>query len=324
NVVKGWVTDIDADGRVVTLKDGRRYEYDRLIASPGIDFDFDAIEGLTPEIAATKIPHAWQAGEQTLLLRRQLEEMEDGGTFILGAPPNPFRCPPGPYERASLVANYLKNNKPNSKILILDPKTGFSKESLFREGWTVNYGNMIEWIGGDFGGGVTKVDPDTMTVTAGGTEYQGDVINIIPPQRAGKIAEIAGLTDDSGWCPVDQTTYESSRQAGIHVIGDACISSPMPKSGFSANSQAKSCAASIVAMFHNERPPQPSRVNTCYSLIAPDYGITVAAVYAVEDGKTVAVEGAGGVSPLGGKNARKEAGFAYDWYASITEDIWGS
>lgn len=324
NVVKGWVTDVDAESRVVTLEDGRSYEYDRLVASPGIDFDFDAIEGLTPEIAATRIPHAWQAGEQTLLLRQQLEEMEDGGTFILCAPPNPFRCPPGPYERASLIAGYFKENKPNSKILILDPKTGFSKETLFREGWTVNYGNMIEWIGGDFGGGVTKVDPDTMTVTAGGTEYQGDVINLIPPQRAGKIAQVAGLTDDSGWCPINPATFESNLQANIHVIGDACIGSPMPKSGFSANSQAKSCAASIVAMFHNENPPTPSWVNTCYSLIAPDYGISVAAVYELKDGKIASVEGAGGVSPLGGKNAKKEAGFAYDWYDSITEDIWGS
>lgn len=324
NVVKGWVTDIDSEARSVTLEDGRSFEYDRLVVSPGIDFDFDAIEGLTPEIAESTIPHAWQAGEQTLLLRRQLEAMPDGGTFILGAPPNPFRCPPGPYERVSLVANYFKNHKPNAKILVLDPKTKFSKETLFREGWTANYGNMIEWIGGDFGGGVTKVDVDTMTVTAGGAEYQGDVINVIPPQKAGKIAHVAGLTDESGWCPINTGTYESTIHAGIHVVGDACIGSPLPKSGFAANSQAKNCAAAIVAMFHNESPPEPSWVNTCYSLVAPDYGISVAAVYRVEDGKTVAVEGAGGVSPLGGENAEAEAGYTRDWYASITEDIWGS
>ena len=324
NVVKGWVTDVDAAGQIVMLEDGREYVYDRLVVSPGIDFNFDAIEGLTPEIAETKIPHAWQAGEQTLLLRRQLEAMPDDGTFIMGAPPNPFRCPPGPYERVSLIANYFKENKPNAKILILDPKTKFSKEPLFREGWTANYGNMIEWIGGDFGGGVTKVDPDTMTVTAGGTEYQGDVINIIPPQKAGWIAHQAGLTDDSGWCPINTGTYESTIHPRIHVVGDACIGSPLPKSGFAANSQAKNCAAAIVAMFHNENPPEPSWVNTCYSLVAPDYGISVAAVYRVEDGKTVAVEGAGGVSPTGGVNAEKEAGYARDWYASITEDIWGS
>jgi len=324
NVVQGWVTDVDPAGRKVMLSDGRSFGYDRLVVSPGIDFNFDAIEGLTPEVAETKIPHAWQAGEQTLLLRKQLEAMPDGGTFILGAPPNPFRCPPGPYERAALVANYFKNHKPNSKVLILDPKTKFSKEPLFREGWTANYGNMIEWIGGDFGGGVEKVDPDTMTVVAGGTEYKGDVINVIPPQKAGKIAHAAGLTDDSGWCPVNQQTYESTIHGGIHVVGDACIGSPMPKSGFSANSQAKNCAASIVAMFHNENPPTPSWVNTCYSLVAPDYGISVAAVYELKDGKTSSVEGAGGVSPLGGGNAEKEAGYARDWYASITKDIWGS
>ncbi|MFO7582521.1 FCSD flavin-binding domain-containing protein [Guyparkeria sp.] len=324
NVVKGWVTGVDAEAQSVTLEDGRSFEYDRLVVSPGIDFNYDAIEGYTEEVANTSMPHAWQAGEQTLLLRRQLEEMEDGGTFILGAPPNPFRCPPGPYERAALVANYFKEHKPNSKILILDPKTGFSKEGLFREGWTANYGNMIEWIGGDFGGGVEKVDPDTMTVVAGGTEYKGDVINVIPPQKAGKIAQVAGLADDSGWCPVNQQTYESTIHERIHVVGDACIGSPMPKSGFSANSQAKNCAASIVAMFHNESAPIPSWVNTCYSLVAPDYGISVAAVYELKDGKTSSVEGAGGVSPLGGENAEAEAGYAHDWYASITKDIWGS
>mgnify|MGYP006285341633 CR=1 FL=1 len=324
NVVKGWVTGIDADAQVVTLKDGRSYEYDRLVVSPGIDFQYDAIEGYNEEVANSSMPHAWQAGEQTLLLRQQLEAMPDGGTFIMAAPPNPFRCPPGPYERAGLIANYFQKHKPNSKILILDPKTGFSKEPLFREGWTANYGNMIEWIGGDFGGGVEKVDPETMTVTAGGTEYQGDVINVIPPQKAGWIAHEAGLADDSGWCPINTGTYESTMKPGVHVVGDACIGSPLPKSGFAANSQAKNCAAAIVAMFHNENPPEPSWVNTCYSLVAPDYGISVAAVYRVEDGKTVSVEGAGGVSPLGGGNAEKEAGYARDWYASITEDIWGS
>ena len=324
NVVKGWVTGVDAAAQAVTLEDGRRYEYDRLVVSPGIDFHYDAIEGYNEQVANSAMPHAWQAGEQTLLLREKLEAMPDGGTFILAAPPNPFRCPPGPYERVSLIANYFQKHKPNSKILVLDPKTKFSKEPLFREGWTANYGNMIEWIGGDFGGGVTKVDPDTMTVTAGGTEYQGDVINVIPPQKAGWIAHQAGLTDDSGWCPINTGTYESTIRPRVHVVGDACIGSPMPKSGFAANSQAKNCAAAIVAMFHNENPPEPSWVNTCYSLIAPDYGISVAAVYRVEDGKTVSVAGAGGVSPLGGGNAEKEAGYARDWYASIVEDIWGS
>lgn len=324
NVVQGWVTGVDAAARLVTLKDGRTFEYDRLVVSPGIDFHYDAIEGYSEAVANTTMPHAWEAGEQTLLLRKQLEDMKDGGTFILAAPPNPFRCPPGPYERVSLIANYFQKHKPNSKIMVLDPKTKFSKEPLFREGWTTNYGNMIEWIGGDFGGGVTKVDPDTMTVTAGGTEYQGDVINVIPPQKAGWIAHEAGLTDDSGWCPISTGTYESTIHPRVHVVGDACIGSPLPKSGYAANSQAKNCAAAIVAMFHNEKPPEPTWVNTCYSLIGPEYGISVAAVYRVEDGKTVAVKGAGGVSPKGGVNAKKEAGYARDWYASITEDIWGS
>lgn len=322
DVVQGMVTEIDGVSKTVKLADGRSVAYDRLVVSPGIDFKYDAIDGYSAEVAANQMPHAWQAGEQTELLRRQLEAMPDGGMFVMSAPANPFRCPPGPYERASLVASYFKRHKPKSKILILDAKNNFAKQGLFQAGWQSEYPGMIEWVGMDLGGTVEAVDASTMTVTAA-ERHKGDVVNIIPPQKAGKIAFTAGLTDESGWCPVNQQTYESLRVAGIHVIGDAAIAGPLPKSGYSANSEAKVCAAAIAALINGRSVPAPSWVNTCYSLVAPDYGISVAAVYKLENGKTVAVKGAGGVSPKDG-NKRLEAVYAQGWYDAITQDIWKS
>ncbi len=322
NVVQGMVVAIDGGARKVTLADGQTFAYDRLVLSPGIDFKYEAIAGLTPEVAATRMPHAWQAGAQTTLLRRQLEAMPDGGVFVMASPPNPFRCPPGPYERASLVASYFKKHKPKSKVLILDAKPAFSKQGLFQAGWKSEYPGMIEWVSKDLGGEVTAVDPSTMTVIAE-ERHQASVANIIPPQKAGKIAFVAGLTDKTGWCPVDQKTYESTLIKDIHVIGDASIAGPLPKSGYSANSEAKVCAAAIVALVNGRTVPEPSWVNTCYSLVAPDYGISVAAVYKLEAGKTVEVKGAGGISPADG-NKRLEAVYAQGWYDAITQDIWQS
>ena len=321
-VVQGLVVEIDGAGKKVKLADGQVLAYDRLVLSPGIDFKYETIAGYSAEVAATRMPHAWQAGPQTTLLRQQLEAMPDGGVFIMSAPANPFRCPPDPYERASLVASYFKKHKPKSKVLILDAKNDFAKKGLFEAGWQSEYPGMIEWVSMDLGGTVTAVDPATMTVTAGG-QHKGSVVNIIPAQKAGKIAFTAGLTDKTGWCPVDQKTYESTVTPGIHVIGDASIAGPLPKSGYSANSEAKVCAAAIVALIQGKPVPEPTWVNTCYSLVAPDYGISVAAVYALENGKTIAVKGAGGVSPKDG-NKKLEAIYAQGWYDAITQDIWKS
>jgi sulfide dehydrogenase [flavocytochrome c] flavoprotein subunit len=242
---------------------------------------------------------------------------------VISPPTNPFRCPPGPGERISLVAHYFKQHKPRSKIIALDPKDGFSKEGLFRQGWAELYGDMIEYRKLNDDGRVVRVDAGNMTLHTDFGEVQGDVINFIPPQQAGKIARDAGLTDDSGWCPVHQNTFESSRVLGVHVIGDASIASPMPKSGFAASTQAKVCAAAIVAKLRGETPSAPKFVNTCYSLVAPDYGISVAAVYNVQDGKIVAVEGAGGLSPMEADESfrHREADYARGWYDSITQDI---
>jgi sulfide dehydrogenase [flavocytochrome c] flavoprotein subunit len=299
-------------------------KYDRLVVSPGIDFQWGAIEGYSEEASAV-MPHAWKAGPQTMLLRKQLEAMPDGGVVIIAAPRNPFRCPPGPYERASLIAHYLKKAKPRSKILIYDAKGAFSKQPLFQQGWEALYPGMIEWVSEADGGAIERVDAESMTVYPTFADPQkGDVINIIPPQKAGTIAQAAGLASD-GWCPVDQRTFQSRIHQDIYVIGDAAVANPMPKSGFAASSQGKVCAAAIASDLGGTDMPDPSYVNTCYSLVGPEYGISVAAVYGIGDEGIYAVKGAGGVSPKDADDMfrREEARYSVGWYQSITSDIWG-
>jgi sulfide dehydrogenase [flavocytochrome c] flavoprotein subunit len=323
-VIHDSASSIDPDSRKVVLAGGETLGYDRLVVSPGIDLQFDAIDGYD-EAASQRIPHAWKAGEQTRILRKQLEAMPDGGVVIIAPPRNPFRCPPGPYERASLIAHYLKQAKPRSKILIFDAKAQFSKQPLFEEGWQALYPGMIEWIGETDGGAIEAVDAANMTVQPTfGDAQKADVINLIPPQRAGAIARMAGLADENGWCPVDQRTFASKVHPAIHVIGDAAIANPMPKSGFAASSQGKVCAAAIAASLMGWDMPPPSYVNTCYSLVGPGYGISVAAVYRMGESGIYAVEGAGGVSPKGASDAFRlaEAQYAIGWYQSITSDIW--
>ena len=328
-VVHDLVTGIDAGKRTVSTKGGQSFAYDRCIVSPGVDFKWDTIEGYDEKVAE-EIPHAWKAGPQTAILRKQLEAMKDGGTVLIAPPPNPFRCPPGPYERASQIADYLKTNKPKSKILILDPKDKFSKQGLFTDGWKRHYGfgtdnSMISWVNGAAGGAIEAVDAKTMTVTASVEDIKADVINIIPAQKAGKVAFAAGLTDDKGWCPIEGKTFESTIHKNIHVIGDAATASPLPKSGYAANSQAKVCAAAVVAMLNGGEAPQPSYVNTCYSVIAPGDGISVAMVYAYKDGKIVKVEGSGGLTPseFDAEMRAREVTYAHSWFNNITADIFG-
>ncbi len=328
-VVHDWVTSIDATKRVVKTKGGKSFSYDRCIVSPGIDFRWDTIEGYDAKVAE-KIPHAWKAGSQTVTLRKQLEAMKDGGKVIIVPPPNPFRCPPGPYERASLIASYLKKHKPKSKILILDPKDKFSKFGLFTEGWKRHYGygtdnSMIEWISGAKGGKITSLDAKNMTVSADVEDFKGDVINIIPAQKAGKIAFDAGLTNDKGWCPINGKTFESTIHKNIHVIGDASVASPLPKSGYAANSEAKVCAAAVAAMLNGNKAPQPSWVNTCYSIIHPGEGISVTMVYAYKDGKIVKVKGSGGLTPseFDAEMRAREEQYAHSWFNNITADVFG-
>ena len=324
NVMHDTVTAIDAAGKKVTLKSGKMLSYDRLVVSPGIDFKWDGIEGYS-EKAAEVMPHAWKAGPQTLLLQKKLKAMKNGGTFILVSPPNPFRCPPGPYERASMVAHYLKEHKPKSKIIILDAKDKFSKQGLFQAGWDKLYPGMIEWVSSAKGGTVKSVNVKKMMLDTELDKHKADVVNFIPAQTAGKIALSSGLADDKGWCPVDPKTFESKLHPGVHVIGDSSIAGALPKSGFAASSEAKMCAAAIVALFKGETPAENSLVNTCYSLIAPKYGISVAGVYRVTEKGITEVEGAGGVSPKDVPDyfRENEAEYAAGWYAGITSDIWG-
>jgi NADPH-dependent 2,4-dienoyl-CoA reductase/sulfur reductase-like enzyme len=315
---------VDQQARRVTLGDGATLDYDRLVLAPGIDVRFDALPGYD-EAAAALVPHAWKAGEQTQLLRSQLEAMEDGGTVVMSAPPNPFRCPPGPYERASLIAHYLKTKKPRSKLIVLDAKDAFSKQRLFQAAWKELYPGVLEWVPLSGGGKVTSVEPATRTVVTEFGRHKGDVVNIIPPQRAGRIAEAAGAADKTGWCPIDPVTFESRLQPNIHVVGDAGIMGAMPKSAFSANAQAKVCAAAITALLRGDKPAEPKLINTCYSLVTPDYGISVAGVYRPASGQLTDVEGAGGVSPADAPRAFRalEATYADAWFQTITNEVFG-
>lgn len=326
NVVQDSVTAIDPARRTVRTAGGETIRYDRLVLSPGIDFRYDAVPGITAA-DSERIPHAWKAGDQTVILRRQLEAMPDGGVFVMVAPGNPFRCPPGPYERASMVAHYFKQAKPRSKIIILDNKENFSKQGLFIAGWEQHYGDMIEWVPSSRGGQVEEIDAANLTAISDGgfNEFKADVMNYIPPQTAGKIAMDTGLAGDGFWCPVNQKTFESSIHPGIYVIGDASVAGAMPKSGHSANNQAKVAAAAIINELAGLDPVAPSSANTCYSLVTPDHAISVAAVYAYQDGTIAAVAGAGGVSPADAPASvrQMEAFYTKGWYDGITQDIWG-
>jgi sulfide dehydrogenase [flavocytochrome c] flavoprotein subunit len=320
----GTANLVDTGGRNVTVGDGVRMPYDRLVLAPGIDIRWDALPGYD-EQAAAAMPHAWKAGEQTVLLRKQLESMEDGGTVVMSAPANPFRCPPGPYERASLIAHYLKTKKPRSKLLLLDAKDAFSKQRLFQNAWKELYPDTIEWISLSSGGKVTSVDPATKTFVTDFGRHQASVANVIPPQKAGRIAELAGVADRTGWCPIDPVTFESKQQQNIHVIGDAAIAGGMPKSAFSANAQAKACAAAVAALLRGEKPEPPKLINTCYSLVAPDYGISIAGVYRPANDLLTDVEGAGGASPIDAPRSFRalEANYADAWFKTITAEVFG-
>ncbi|MCA3247700.1 MAG: FAD-dependent oxidoreductase [Azospirillum sp.] len=330
--VRDMAAAIDPAAKTVRTAGGQTFKYDKLVVSPGIDIRWGALEGYT-EAAAERLPHAWAGGPQTLLLRRQLEAMPDGGVVALSLPGNPFRCPPGPYERISVIAHYLKANKPRSKILALDAKDAFSKQGLFQDGWNALYPGMIEWVPLGKDGRVVRVLADEMTlVSEFGERHRANVINVVPPQFAGRIARDAGLAATeggmAGWCPVDPFTFESTRAKDIHVIGDASIAGAMPKSGFAANSQGKFVAKAIAAALNGRPTFAPVFANTCYSLLAPEYGISVADIFRATPQGIVAVQGAGGVSPRTPQDAAQhrllEARYAYGWYSSTTREVWGA
>jgi NADPH-dependent 2,4-dienoyl-CoA reductase/sulfur reductase-like enzyme len=321
NVVHDWAVGVDRDAKTVALAGGGSVPYDKLILSPGIDF----VEGSVPGwdlSAQNAMPHAYKGGSQTELLKAQLMAMPEGGTFAMVAPPNPYRCPPGPYERISMVAYYLKNNNPTAKILLVDPKEKFSKQALFEEGWNNHYGGMIERIGTDFGAGNTSVDPVAMTVDIDGVVENVDVCNVIPAQKAGRIAQLAGVTDGD-WAPTNPEDMSSQADPDIHVLGDAAAQGDMPKSGFSANSQAKVCANAVRGALTDSRVFPAKFSNTCWSLIAENDGVKVGANYEPAGGK---ISNTGGfVSQTGEDADLRKATYeeSEGWYAGITADMFG-
>lgn len=324
DVVFARAERIDPDARRVVLSGGEAIAYDRLVLAPGVEIRFDALAGYD-SAAAERMPHAWQAGAQTVLLRKQLEAMEDGGLVVMSVPPNPFRCPPGPYERASLIAHYLMTHKPKSKLIVLDSKDTFSKQRLFLSAWKDLYAGHLEWVSLANGGKTVEVDAGDMTVVTEFGRHKGAVVNVIPPQRAGAIANVSGIADRSGWCPIDPVSLESRLAPNVHVIGDAAIAGGMPKSAFSANAQAKHCAVAVAAMLRGEPAPPPKLINTCYSLVAPNYGISVAGVYQPANGLLADVEGAGGTSPRDASREfrAREAIYAAAWFEIITGSVYG-
>ena len=324
NVVHARADNVLTDSRRVLLSNGQALSYDKLVLSPGIDMRWNALEGYD-EAASQLAPHAWKAGPQTQLLKKQLEAMPDGGKFVMVIPANPFRCPPGPYERAAMVAHYFKQHNPRAKILLLDSKDNFSKQGLFLQGYKALYGDMIEWVKQSDDGQVVRVDAKNLTVeTAFGTKHKADVLNVIPPQKAGFIAERAGVTDASGWVPIVPESFASKQVQDVYVLGDATIAAPMPKSGFAANTQGKVAAAAIAAELAGKPVATGAFANTCYSLLGTDYGISVAGVYRSEDGKLIEVPGSGGVSPLDADASfrKAEAEYGSAWYKAISTDIW--
>jgi len=317
DVVQDTATAIDPAAKKVSVKGGKTLDYDRLVISPGIDFLWDQVEGYD-EAASEIMPHAWKAGTQTALLRKQLEAMSDGGVVIIATSAGPMRAPDAPYERASMIAHYLKESKPKSKVLILDANDSFEEQELFIPAWEKLYPGMIEWVKSSQ---VVKADVGAMTVsTKAGDSHKGGVINVIPPQKAGAIASTADLTDASGWCPIDQKTFESAKHKGIHVIGDACIAGDMPKAGSSANTQAKVCAAAIVSNLTGGTMPESTLISIFYSLIGKKYAISDTGVYRLNGDQIKQVSG--GISPVDAskKIRRKEVKYAKGWYKGITSD----
>jgi len=316
--------NIDPQARTVTVTDGTALPYDRLVLAPGVDFRWGSPAGYD-EAASARMPHAWKAGEQTLLLRRQLESMEDGGLVVISAPPNPMRCPTGVYERASLIAFYLKARKPRSKLIILDAKDSFPKQRLFQAAWQQLYPGLLEWVPLSNDGKVVSVEPASNTLVTDFARHAAAVANVVPPQKAGAIAATAGVADRTGWCPIDPVTFESPLQKNIHVIGDAAISGAMAKSAFAANAQGKACAGAIAQLLAGQTPGSGKLINTCYSLVAPDYGISIVGVYQPVNGQYVDVEGAGGTSPLEAPRETRaaEANYAAAWFRTITAEVFG-
>ncbi|HHQ69586.1 MAG TPA: twin-arginine translocation signal domain-containing protein [Halothiobacillaceae bacterium] len=348
------VTVIDHAGHKLHTAGGRTVSYDRVVVAPGISFDYSQIEGLDSEADARAkgIVHGWDAGEDLLTLKAQLEAMPKNGTAIVVPPPNPYRCPPGPYERAGLLAQWLEERGDDAaKVIVLDSKNGFTTDVTMLQAWNRLYKfNLpeqakglyteeqlatfkhhegepkVDWIMGVMGGKVTRIDAENMIVeTEGAGTFKADMINYIPPLKAGRVALENDLADETGWCPVDPITFESTRHADVHVIGDACIAGAMPKSGYAANSQGKVLAVQLKALLLGGEIQTPVYQNTCYALAGnTDYGMFVADVFRVKDGKIVRVD-AQRYLPFDAEPHMFSMAATYQqaWMKAFTKDVFG-
>ncbi len=316
-VVRDNVVAVDAAKKSVRLGSGGEIAYERLVVSPGIDFNFNEVQGYEAAMQSGSVLHAWKAGPQTVALRRQLEQMPDGGVYILSVPLAPYRCPPGPYERASMVAAYFKQAKPRSKVLVLDANPDVtSKAGLFKRAWSDLYPGVLEYRGNSRAVGV---DAKARTVKLEVEDVKGDVLNVVPPHRAGDIAARSGLiTTNNRWCDVDWRTMESKAVKGVLVLGDATLSAPaMPKSGSMANNHAKIAAAAIVELLNGRNPEPVKIINTCYSFVSEKEGIRVSSVHEWDGTTLQPVKGSVGVSAA---RSEAEATFAWNWARTIWAD----
>ncbi len=339
------VTGFDPVARIVSTAGKQKIAYDKLIVSPGIQLMYSAYAGYSEQVARTAVPSGWIPGEQTALLAKQLQGMRQGGTFVLAAPPNPYRCPPGPYERAALMTEWFAKHNPTAKVIIVDPKDSFVTDETMMLGWNRLYSfnlpadyakkmsaevevkqhagtSMLSWVRGKDGGRTLKIDAKQRRIETEGEVIKADVINVIPPMKAGQIAMTLGLADGSGFCPVNRRNFASTLQPHVYVIGDASIADAMPKSGFSANTQAKVVARAIVEELAGRTAPEPLWENTCYALAGKDYGLFVADVFKIVDGKIARINGKGRYLPLNATPAQIKLGARYQqaWLRTFTAD----
>ena len=321
NVIHDWAVGVDSANRTVRLGSGENIPYDRLVISPGIDFKFDSIPGYSIEIQ-TRMPHAYRSGTQAHVLRSQVENMKQGGTFVMVTPPNPYRCPPGPYERVSMIAHQFKQKNPTAKIIVIDPKLKFAKQGLFTEGWDQHYPGMVEWTTTGLVGDLKNVDAASMTIETEEETFKADAACVIPAQRAGSIAMAAGVTDGD-WAPIDPASLRSRAVENIFVLGDASVATAMPKSAYSANSQAKVAVKTIVAELGGSEPAGAGYSNTCWSLISPDNSVKVGAVYK-PGAEAIEVESSF-ISQTGEDADTRSTNFSdsESWYNAIINDMLG-
>jgi sulfide dehydrogenase [flavocytochrome c] flavoprotein subunit len=322
-VIRDRAASIDGGRRSVRLSHGPARSYDRLVFAAGIRFLWGRPQGYTEE-AASALPHAWQAGPQTRILAAQIAGLRAGGVVAISVPAGPMRCPPGPFERASLIADYLKRRNPRAKVVILDANNHFPKQDVFTDAWRELYPGMIEWIPVVDGGAIDRVDPGAMSLYTSRGTVHADVINIIPPQAPSRLAVEAGLASDHGWCPVDPDGFESALVPNVHVIGDACIADPMPKAASSANAQAKRCARAIVLALGGRETRAEPLESVCYSLLAADRALSIHARFELADGtlKTVAATPSQ-TPPSEPAPSIAEVQNAGEWYTGIVADSFG-